>query len=162
MELSMVSTIAALLSSLTALVAVIVAPLVQSRVAKRQIWAATVSANRQAWINLLRDTLATLHAYSSDVREFRVSGTSDPLLAKEVQEKARQATLLLAKLTLFLNPNEQEQQQLLGAVIRLWNISDSTTPNNPKGDDWQRAAQEMTALGQQILKSEWERVKRGD
>ena len=58
-------------SSLTALVAVIVAPLIQLRIAKRQIRSTTISANRQVWINTLRDNLATLWAYSSDVRELR-------------------------------------------------------------------------------------------
>jgi hypothetical protein len=47
-------------SPMIALVAVIVGPLIQLRIAKRQIRSATVSANRQAWINTLRDNLATI------------------------------------------------------------------------------------------------------
>jgi hypothetical protein len=47
----------ALISSLTALAAVVFAPIVSIYVAKRQIRASVVSVNRQAWINRLRDEL---------------------------------------------------------------------------------------------------------
>src|SRR5277367_5082703 len=80
-----------IISSLTALVAVIVGPLIQLRVAKRQIRSTTISANRQAWINTLRDNLATIRAYSSDVRELRAEPTADPSMTAKIQEEARQA-----------------------------------------------------------------------
>ena len=47
-----------LLSALVALVAVIVGPIVTWRIAKRQIQASVVSANRQNWINDLREAVA--------------------------------------------------------------------------------------------------------
>lgn len=50
----------AVVSAITAIVAVIVGPLVSIFVAKNQINASVVSTNRQTWINRLRDELATL------------------------------------------------------------------------------------------------------
>lgn len=50
----------AVVSAITALVAVIVGPLASIFVAKNQINASVVSSNRQVWINRLRDELATL------------------------------------------------------------------------------------------------------
>jgi len=47
----------AIVSAITALVAVIVSPLVSIIVAKNQISASVVSSSRQVWINRLRDEL---------------------------------------------------------------------------------------------------------
>lgn len=151
-----------IISSLTALAAVIVGPLIQLRVAKRQIRSTTISANRQAWINTLRDNLATIRAYSSDVRELRAAPTNDPSMTAKIQEEARQAKILLAKVALSLNPTEEDHQELLRTVERLWNISNSVVPDNPKGEAWEQAVQDLMTVANRILKTEWIRVKRGD
>jgi hypothetical protein len=151
-----------IISSLTALVAVIVGPLVQLRVAKKQIRSTTVSANRQAWINSLRDNLATLRAYSSDVRGLRTADTNDPSLTAKIQKKGRRANVLLAKVRLSLNPTEKDHQELMQRVQQLWDISDSVSPNNAKGEEWERNAQDLMTVAQRILKAEWNRVKEGD
>jgi hypothetical protein len=104
---------------------------------KKQIRSATVSANRQAWINTLRDNLATIRAYSSDVRELRASYQLDPALTVKIQEEARQAKILIAKVDLSLNPNETGHQALLRAVQKLWNISDSVVPDNTRAAEWE-------------------------
>ena len=92
-------TFSVVVSSVTVLVAVIVGPLIQLHVAKRQIRSTTVSSNRQAWINNLRDNLATIQAYSSDVRELRAAHMHDPALTAKIQERARQAKILAMVLT---------------------------------------------------------------
>ena len=50
----------AVVSAITALVAIIIGPLVSICIAKNQINASVISTNRQVWINRLRDELATL------------------------------------------------------------------------------------------------------
>lgn len=151
-----------IVSSLTALVAVIVGPLIQLRVAKRQIRSTTISANRQAWINTLRDNLATIRAYCSDVRELRAAQTNDPAMTAKIQEEARQAKILLAKVELSLNATEEDHQELIRTVERLWNISGSVVPDNTKGEEWERAVKDLMTVAKRILKAEWNRVKRGD
>jgi hypothetical protein len=155
-------TFSVVVSTVTALVAVIIGPLIQLHVAKKQIRSTTVSANRQAWINTLRDNLATIRAYSSDVRELRAAHTHDPALAAKIQEEARQAKILIAKVDLSLNPHEQDHQDLLRAVQRLSNVSDSVAPDKTKGAEWEQAVQDFMTQAKSILKAEWERVKKGD
>src|SRR3954468_2624886 len=54
------SAIAALAAAVTALAAVIISPVITYFISRKQIRATLVSANRQAWINALRDELAEL------------------------------------------------------------------------------------------------------
>jgi hypothetical protein len=157
-----VSAFSLIASPLIAVLAVIVGPLIQLRIAKKQIRSTTVSANRQAWINALRENLATIRAYSSDVRELRVAHTADAAMTAIVQEEARQAKILIAKVDLSLNPKEKGHEELLRAVRRLWDISDSVGPNNTRGEEWERAVQDFMGQAKSILKAEWERVKKGD
>ena len=67
------------LTAVTALVAVIVGPLISLFIAKqqnatnryalrKQIEASTVSANRQTWINTLRDSIAEVQSLVTTVR----------------------------------------------------------------------------------------------
>jgi hypothetical protein len=149
-------------SSLTALVAVIVGPLIQLRIAKRQIRSTMISANRQVWINTLRDNLATLWAYSSDVRELRVAYTNDPVLTAKIQDEAREARILLNRIRLSVNTSEGDHHHLVQIVERLWNIADSVGPNNTKGQEWQETIKDLMTTAPQMLKKEWERVKKGD
>ena len=46
------------ISAITALVAVIIGPIISWYIAKRQIIASTVTISRQQWINTLRDAIA--------------------------------------------------------------------------------------------------------
>jgi hypothetical protein len=150
------------LSSLTALVAVIVGPLIQLRVAKRQIRSTTISANRVAWIERLRDDLATIWARSSDVRVLRASCTNDPVLTAKAQEEARAAGVLLNRIRLSLNPSESDHRDLIQIVERLWNIADSVTPYDSRGQVWEQAVKDLMATAPRVLKAEWVRVKKGD
>jgi hypothetical protein len=57
---ALISAMAAVASAITALTATLVTPMVSFWIARRQIRATLVSANRQAWINALRDDLSEL------------------------------------------------------------------------------------------------------
>ena len=145
-----------------ALVAVIVGPLIQLSVAKRQIRSTTISANRQVWINRLRDDLATIWAYAANVRLVRASFTNDPAMTAKAQEQAREAYVLLNRIRLSVNTGEGDHRDLVQIVERLWNIADSVTPTLPKSEAWQQAVTDLMATAPRILKSEWMRVKKGD
>ena len=54
-----------IIAAFTALVAVIVGPIVSFKIAKRQISASTVTISRQHWINDLRDAIADFNAKAS-------------------------------------------------------------------------------------------------
>ena len=149
-------------SCLTALLAVIVGPLIQLSVAKRQIRSTTISANRQEWINRLRDDLATFWAYAANVRVVRASYTNDPVLTAAAQEQARAAAILVNRIRLSINTSESDHRDLVKFVERLWNIADSVVPTNPKSEAWEQAVTDLTNTARRILKAEWQRVKRGD
>ncbi len=145
-----------------ALVAVIVGPLIQLRIAKRQIRSTTISANRQAWINRLRDDLATMWAYAANVRVVRASFTNDPIVSAKAQEQAREAYVLLNRIRLSVNTSEGDHRDLVQIVERLWNIADTVTPNSPNSEAWGQAVKDLMTTAPRILKSEWVRVKKGD
>jgi hypothetical protein len=149
-------------SPIIALVAVIVGPLIQLRIAKRQILSTTISANRQAWINRLRDDLATIWAYAANVRIVRASFTNDPVITATAQEQAREAHVLLNRIRLSVNTSEGDHRDLVQIVERLWNIADTATPNNPNAEGWEQTVKDLMMTAPRILKSEWVRVKKGD
>jgi len=151
-----------IISSLTALVAVIIGPIVQLYVAKRQIRSTTISANRQAWINSLRDNVSAVWACGSDVRTLRSAVTSDPVATTKIQEEIRQAKILINRIRLSINPEETDHQELVRLLEHLWAVADSVVPKDPKHEEWQKVQRDLMAVSRRILKDEWKRVKRGD
>lgn len=151
-----------LASPIIALIAVVFGLLVQLRVAGNQIRSTTVSANRQAWINTLRDNVAALWAFGSHVRVLRISYTNYPAMTVKIQDEARQGDLLLNKIRLSINPDETDHLKLVSTLECLWAIADSAVPSTPRTEEWRRAEQALMAVARPILKKEWERVKRGN
>ena len=100
----------ALLSAATALIAVIVGPIVTFRIARQKIKADTVASNRQEWINTLRNELSEFIAVITSVGVFRPGGMG----AQEVHRQTR----IAAKIQLLLNPTEPDHQELIGVVRR--------------------------------------------
>ena len=113
--------ILAVVSAATALVAVIVGPISAYYIAKKQITASVISANRQAWINELRDHLAQVHSIL-----FRLPMTLKTPVATTVvtapgqfaglRDAIEEATLIRAKIVLMLNPKEQAHKDLAEAL----------------------------------------------
>ena len=157
-----------LLSAATALIAVIVGPIITLRVSRRQIEAtvetsnrqikaSVVSSNRQDWINTLRDTISTFQATAVllGLRQFN-SDLSDT----EQHDQMSRASTLRNKLHLLINPEEPDHARLseLADQIMVGVGPLAQKDGKPVGE----LQREMTQLAQQILKREWERVKRGD
>lgn len=128
---------------------------------------------RQAWIDGLREDLAVFfssarglcrvmqearspHSSDEDVLNFRFSN-------EQVGKMRVEAAEALYRIKLRLNPNEGEHVEL----IRLLDLVTSTQNqiNIEKGLDYSEALiaiEEASSYSQEILKSEWERVKRGE
>ena len=149
----------AVVSAITALVAVIVGPIITLLVARKQINASVLSGNRQQWINRLRDELASLvaivhHLPSAHANE---SISTDAAIEKygEFVEKAQTVKLLI-------NPKEPDHTNLVKLIE---NASDqiiaSINSNRAKASELEAAAAAIVSCAQSILKREWERVKRG-
>jgi hypothetical protein len=139
------------LSLTIALAAVIVGPVVSLRIARAEIRATVLSANRQAWINILRDELsgyvaavseAALYLADSHPNDYEVGR----LLMKEVT-KHRLRVLLL------LNPAEEEHELLLGHVTSLMDAATVT------GCDIDALVDPLVRQSRVVLKSEWNRAK---
>ena len=164
------SGLLSLVSACTALVASIAGPFVTLAVAKRNFNATVISANRQKWMELLRETLAELislfvaalivkakwqrRAAQDKWDHGRGALETEPGLIDKVQRMV----LTQAKIRLLLNPNEADHQRLYQAI--------DSAGKRLQSEESQEAETEadieaITKLAQTILKREWLRVKQG-
>jgi hypothetical protein len=153
--------ILSLVSACTALVASIAGPFVTLVVAKRNFNATVLSANRQKWIETLRETLAELISLliTALVVKDNWHGGRGALIAEPaLLDKVQRMVLVQTKIRLLLNPNEADHQ-------RLYQVLD-TTRMRLQSEESQETETEadieaITKLAQAILKREWMRVKHG-
>lgn len=128
---------------------------------------------RQAWIDGLRGDLAiflsSARALCRTMEETRSANTSDKDIQdfKFSKEKIGDMRSAVAdafyRIKLRLNKNESEHQKLQQLLESAINIQNSI--NIEKGKDYTKAldAIEQAAIySQDVLKSEWERVKQGE
>jgi hypothetical protein len=115
--------ILSLVSACTALVASIAGPIVTLAVARRQFNASVLSANRQKWIETLRDMLSewiSILATASVVRttwKAEWDGGLGPISARgELLDKVQRLVLVQAKIRLLLNPLEADHEELRRAI----------------------------------------------
>ncbi len=149
------------------MLAVVVGPIVMLLIAKRQITASVVSANRQAWIKDLRDEIATLIAeYERSIHRLHViklEGHS-PESVSRFLEFMHNANRCQLRIELLLNPTEHDHSRLtetISAFIASMSefIDDPGSPRDP--EKMKVAKKEILRLAQAIFKREWERVKAG-
>jgi uncharacterized membrane protein len=150
----------AFVSSITALVAVIVSPIVTVYVSKKQIKSSVVSINRQQWINRLRDEIAR---FVQEVKHVPSAYAADAINFEQATSKHGEIVLKEEIVKLMLNPNEAEHQELIKLMSAASNKALNAI-NTKRG--LSKVLDEATVLiiakAQNILKTEWERVKRGD
>lgn len=147
--------VAAIAAVVSALAALIIAPLAAYITARKQIRASLISANRQAWINALRDELAELFELLTWQFLQRPGTYSGEEGHKYEAEKRSRVRLLKNKIRLRLNPNESDNQILIELLGKL-EIS-----ARDKDSDFEELMENAVSKGQSILKAEWARVKRG-
>lgn len=146
------AAITSLASVLTALAAVSVSPLLTYINARNQIRANLVSANRQAWINGLREELAELFELLMWQFRLRPGTYSGEEGYRYEAEKRSRIRLLTNKVRLRLNPNESDAQLLLEYLEKLQSCDESI---------FEELMENTVSKGQEILKAEWKRVKKG-
>ena len=177
----------ALLSTVIALIATVVGPVISLRIAKKQIAsgfetqrqqtdtalrvarlnynALVVSTNRQKWIDNLRDTLAEFLAVArhvaADVRAFRFD--------LPMVDRIRRMLELSTKAELLLNPLEPDHiafverlRELRTAAISRDSAGLGEAESAADADRLDSLVSDLTARAKQILKAEWERVKAGE
>lgn len=143
------------ISALTALVAVIVSPIVSLYVARQQIRAAVVSANRQRWIDELRSELSEL------INLIMFLNIGSAILSEEAFiEKFEKAHLIEIKISLLINPYEKDHialtKAIRDAIVEIFEKKD----RDPKV--LLVLKDSIVSQSQAILKREWNRVKKGE
>lgn len=163
------------ITALTALAAVIISPLVtwlvarrQSEtnieIAKRSIDANLISANRQRWIDDLRNLVAefqtTIIVLRPLSRLVMAEHTNTTEYVRQRHQGFEKATLLRSRLALLLNPSEAEHKELLIAFDTALSIA-NTSPEADTRRVEAELSDDIEKKAQWILKQEWERVKAG-
>jgi hypothetical protein len=154
-----------LISASTALVASVVGPVITLTVARRQFNATVISSNRQKWIETLRDTLAELIALvraalvvKSNWKDKWDHGRGPLNADAAMLEKFERIALAQSKIELLTNPIDADHQQLHDAIETA--ISRLRAEESLE-EETEHDIRAITALGQAILKREWQRVKNG-
>jgi hypothetical protein len=160
------------LPALTALIAVIVGPLLQWRIARRQA-ADNVSAKRQNWIDELRKDCAAFLQTVARLEELRrpnpaADATDQKKTIDEKAEANAKAHELQIRIRLRLNPSEADHNTLLGLFGALAALCKDPSPDETDAD--RKAARiafhaqmnKIVGHLQVILKKEWERVRTGN
>lgn len=154
-----------------AIVAMIVGPVLQWRIAKRTA-ADNVSAKRQNWIDELRKDMSEFLTVVARLNELRrpAKGISKEDEAKNFADMATynfRGSELGIRIRLRLNPNEEEHNKLLSLIKELSDASaDPLSNETPEQSEaamktFHGARDKVVAHMQKILKHEWERVKKG-
>jgi len=158
--------------AITAIVAVIVGPLLQWRIARRQT-ADNISAKRQVWIDELRRDIAAFLQTAAKLEGLRRPNLALPLEDQkktfeervEADSKANELGLLIR---MRLNPDEPAHNKLVELLVGLAALcpdppSDETEADRLKAKRAFHAQQaKIVAHTQSILKTEWDRIKRGE
>lgn len=149
----------AVVSAITALVAIIIGPLVSICIAKNQINASVISTNRQVWINRLRDELATLVGM---VHHLPSAHANDSVSPNDAIAEYGKFVEKFQVIKLLLNPNEADHQEL----VRLIECADEKlieSINNKISNrsEFETIGRDIVTQSQIVLKKEWQRVKSG-
>ena len=145
--------LAAIIAAVTALVAVIVGPIVTINLGKKGI----LGPMRQAWINDLRDHLSQYLSLISISLWYiaPLEGESEDLTRnKDADYRARiqEVIRLKEKIFLLMNPNEAEHQELCRLVQEAFNSYQAA-------EDMGEKIQRVRDYSQTVLKKEWDVVK---
>jgi hypothetical protein len=155
-----------LVSALTALAASVTAPVVTLVVSKRQFAASVLSTNRQRWIDALRESLSSLIAEMVSL-SFLMRGRvaeggplDDRTLAGDPVVIARVERLILAfaRIRLLLNADKPAHVELGRAIEHTLKCIKTRDVDEAR---FSAEIEEITKLSQAVLRSEWQRVKRG-
>jgi Icc-related predicted phosphoesterase len=149
----------AVVSAITALVAIIVGPLVSICIAKNQINASVVSSNRQVWINRLRDELATLVGI---IHHMPSAHANESVSTKDAIADYGKFVEKFQVIKLLINPNETDHQELVRLIeCADKKIIESINDKTANASEFETIGRSIVTQSQMVLKKEWERVKNG-
>ena len=140
-----------ILPNITAILAIIISPIVSLNIAKKNLKASVNSQNRQMWINNLRDQITE---FLSCIEKIDGIYTEKKLKHLEENEYSQKLTTqidlmvhYINKIELMLNPNEKKHQELISLLKKLYSERNKSYKT------------EIISISQKIFKEEWERVK---
>lgn len=149
----------AVISAITALVAIIIGPLVSICIAKNQINASVISTNRQVWINRLRDELATLVGM---IHHWPSAHANDSISTNDAIAEYGKFVERFQVIKLLINPNEADHQELVRLIEcadeKLIESINNKISNRSK---FETIGRDIVTQSQIVLKKEWQRVKSG-
>jgi len=158
-----IALLAAGISALAAIVGVVIGSIVSFLIARQQIKATVISANRQQWINNLRDCIADFQTKAKiALVETSLALNDETAVAANVKnhdEALKGMRFLANKTALLVNPNETDHSELILLIKQLEDHCINGDPNDRAKEE--KLQDSITSTGQRILKREWERVKRG-
>ena len=159
---------APIVSAATALVAVILGPVISYKIAKAQMRTGTdiayrqvISPIRQAWIDNLRQCMVevlhvSLQYYTAGVYD-GIDIDSLPDAGESVRSKMNyKMEHILSKMQLMLNPDEQDNKMLIEKLRSCY--VQALEDDHVKFPESHKSAE---ALCKAVLKREWEAVKSG-
>ena len=144
----------------TALVAIIISPLISIYVTKKQLRASVNSKSRQEWINTLRDEITNylfgfikLEGMWFDNAQAEIKEHTLPHNSQDLTKALDELQKHKIKISLLINPNEEDHKKLINLLENAYqNIQNKSKSRN-------EIETEVLQLSQAILKREWERVK---
>lgn len=145
--------VAAWFAGLAAVTAALVGALVSYLVARRSVYINSVTAERSKWIEALRQTISKFSGAAGRISARRRQGEYSP--TQDWAEDTEKLRVLLADLTLRLNPTEVEAGNLLRAARK---VDAAARIHSPSA--LILADEIMIRHAQWVLKAEWEQVKR--
>lgn len=132
-------------------------------ISQQQIKSTVLSGNRQQWINTLRDciadfqTKARIVVVETDLANY--PQTSMAANATNHDDAMKAIHFLVNKIALLINPEEKDHANL---ILNIEQLKSHCIDEGASDRDKELLLQNaITAIGQRILKREWERVKRG-
>jgi len=145
---------------ITALVAIIINPLINIYVTKKQLRASVNSKSRQEWINTLRDEITSylfgfikLEGMWFDNAQAEIGKYTFPHNSQNLTKALDELQKHKIKISLLINPNEEDHKNLIKMLESAYqNIQNKSKRRN-------EIEAEVLQLSQTILKREWERVK---
>ena len=153
------------ISSLTALVASILGPLVTLSVARRQFRANVLSTNRQKWIDAFRDRLADLVSHVHAAQTIKRAclgkwrGGAGPWgVDRSVADKLEKIYRAIAQVELLTKAEEPVHRALNAAIAEAIALLQDDDLHEGELD---ARLNETTRLGRCIIREAWGRVKRG-
>lgn len=158
-----IALVVQIVTALTALVAVVVGPMIALIVSRRQIanqsalsYAQSIAPMRQAWINELRRRVSDL---MSETASFNIYKQHHPVTAEELYEWSKTMFSGLHQVILMLNLQEADHVKFIND-LRDWCVMEHGAEAN---EDVDERATRSDLLNQcsAILKREWQVVKDG-